>query len=797
MSRLNTENGWRDKTQSLSGLHAQQSGLIDVCVQASKTPNNMCDTLPMAPTTRTLPGDDQHIPTTLPVADADERPIVKIASTPPDPRVSIRHIRPLLITLTLVACALRVWYAMVNPLLPQFSNADDGDYYQRALHFVITGQYIDEVGPISWVLRPPLHVWFFAACLKLALVFGRSVTFGVRIVQLTQAVLGAAMVPLAYALVTRLVRDRRAGLFFAFFWATWFPFIDLSTTLFSEPLYLFLFTLHLYLLLHYADSGRTMTLAGAGIVLGLAALTRSAALYGITFPLVWLFHRALHRSPGHVLTARIFVNPKQWLPRALRPSAILIATTALIVLPWTARNWITYHRFIPIDTVGSVNLWLNLDKQGERGAHIEALRRLPQRDRADYAAAQVRSILRQDPLQPFRPMWENFHSVVKAQFIEDFFVKRSSFGRSLRSVALLGLLGDGLWLLWTGAGLIGLLHPATDRPFKWVPTLWLLYSVATVLLFHVEPRYLLPIWLVLAMYGSWTLAHGWRAVSAVQRHYMRTSLIIGSVIAFLALFLTYRDYPATLVRGIRRERAFHAAEQAMNRNDYDTAQSKFKLALQIDPTYDDTRVALAGVMGAQHQAAAGAALLDPQASRQSELMQGALLRGAGKTDLAASLMEEGERLGNIDAQTWALHALRPEPRDSVILGTSLDLGYMRGFALGEQLAGRSFRWLEGSGEVILPLAAPLSEGNQVVIELAMPVPLPAPLTVSIDDGPAINLAAMPQWRSIALAIPPRSTGRTTLHVHLHAPTFIALQHDPQSGDPRALSVMVHRVAVER
>src|SRR3712207_6427022 len=106
----------------------------------------------------------------------------------------------LLIALMVIALALRIWYLTINPLWPQFSNADDGDYFQRALRFAVTGRYIDD----SWLIRPPFHVWLFAGWLKLALEFGQSAAFGVRLIQGFQTLLGVAMVPLGYALAARL-----------------------------------------------------------------------------------------------------------------------------------------------------------------------------------------------------------------------------------------------------------------------------------------------------------------------------------------------------------------------------------------------------------------------------------------------------------------------------------------------------------------------------------------------------------------------------------------------------------------
>ncbi|MBA3946258.1 MAG: phospholipid carrier-dependent glycosyltransferase [Herpetosiphonaceae bacterium] len=702
-----------------------------------------------------------------------------------------RRIFLALLALAILAFALRVWYSRVNGLLPQFSNADDGDYYQRALRFVVTGHYVDD----SWLIRPPLHVWFFAACLKLALLLGRPITYGVQIIQYAQAGLGAALVPISYSTVTRLVRNKWAGLLFALFWTIWFPFIDLSTTLFSEPLYLFLFTVHLLLLLRYDDTHRLRDIGAAGLALGLTALTRSPALYALVFAVPWLWHKELRRDHAAGSQQRRFRLGWSGWQRVLRPFAILAMTTLLIVLPWTARNWLTYHRFIPVDTLGPINLWLDLGDASERTPKIEQLRRLSQADRQAYATAQALAILAHDPLRPVRPMWSTFQAVVKAQFIEDFFVKRSAYNRALRPVVPLGLLGDLLWLVWMVSGLVGLLHPATDRPFKWVMSSWLLYSVATVLIFHVEPRYLLTIWLLLAMYGSWTLAQGADIVRMLRPHAIRALLVTGVAGAFLLLFVTYRNYPALLLQGLQREQAFGRGKAAFHSNNYPAAEAAFRMALATDPTYIDTKVALAAVLGAEGRPTDGAALLNAHASQQSELMLGALLRAAGDVDQAAPLLEEGERLVNLDVQQWAQTELRPEPRNVVTLGTNLDLGYIRGFALGEQVNDHSLRWLEGEGDITLPLPAPLAVGSVVVLEVAAPIPLNGPVQVQINDGVRLNIQPQAQWRSFVLPVPLEAAGQTSLRLHLRAPAFTPMKRDPASNDPRSLSVMVHQVAV--
>src|SRR5262245_6346045 len=203
----------------------------------------------------------------------------------PTSKVAHRIWLPLLI---LAGVALRLWLISFTPLNPSFSTADDGDYYQRAFRFAVTGQYIDD----GWLIRPPLHVLFFALWLRLAVLIGHP-QLGVLLVQLAQTAIGAFTILLGYGAARRLFAGTLAGLLFAAFLALWFPFVEQASVFFSELLYLFLFLLHFWLLLRFDAYGRRRDLALSGVALGAAALTRSPALYSLAFVALWLFVRRL------------------------------------------------------------------------------------------------------------------------------------------------------------------------------------------------------------------------------------------------------------------------------------------------------------------------------------------------------------------------------------------------------------------------------------------------------------------------------------------------------------------------
>ena len=340
-----------------------------------------------------------------------------------------------LLAIVLLGIGLRLWMIGISPLDPSYSNADDGDYYRRALRFALTGQYIDD----NWLIRPPLHVFFYAFWLRLALLLGRP-ALGLPLIQIAQTILAALTVGLGYGIGRRLFASRPAGLLFALFLSTWYSFVEQPSVLFSELIYLFLFLLHVWLLLIFDATGRRRYLALSGLALGAATLTRSPALYSLAFVVLWLVARQMTKDERRTtknMRARLLNLLRPW-SLVFRQSALVVACCLAIVLPWTARNYLVYQRFIPVDTLGQINLWLDLDSVSKRDDHINQLRQLPQAYRAAYALARARAILAADPLKPFRPMWDTFRHIWKLQFVEDFFVPdRNSTGDNLSALCVM------------------------------------------------------------------------------------------------------------------------------------------------------------------------------------------------------------------------------------------------------------------------------------------------------------------------------------------------------------------------
>jgi 4-amino-4-deoxy-L-arabinose transferase-like glycosyltransferase len=673
--------------------------------------------------------------------------------------------------IVLAGIALRLWLVSASPLDPRFSDADDGDYYRRALRLAVSGVYLDD----SWLIRPPGHIVFFAIWLQLAMALGMP-HHGVLFVQLAQIAVSAGTILLAFAIARQLAGRRRAGLLAAGFVALWFPYIEMTTVLFTEASYLTLFLLHIWCLLRFDQSGRWRDLIAAGLALGAAALTRSPALYAIALVIGWLVLRARGRG-----------LPWQQVVR----QALVVACACLAVVgPWTVRNAVVYQRLIPVDTLGQINLWLDLDANENRNTHIATLRGMPQADRAAYALARARDILAADPTRLFHKSWPMFQHVWKAQYIEDLYVRQSFHARPLREAAWIGVPGDVLWLVVVLAGALALASPAREGWHTRLYILaWLAYSLLTVIIFHVEPRYLLPVWALFGLMAAgapWALERAsWRGAWLVPR-----LIVVG---ALLGLVFSYRDYPALIERGVRRELAVADAQRAAADGDLARAEQAWRAASRAHPESAEAREGLALTLMAQGRDADAAAALLRGSSRRTELI-GALLERPERDPARLAYLEAtaGE-----DVQRWTLAHLPAVATTVVRLGSAADLGYIAGFAPAEQDQRGPFRWLGATGRVALPLPEPLAAGSTLVIRATGGRPGITPLTVLFSDGTSVRVPVSGGvWRSYRLAVPAALTGVTVVDLWLSAPIFVPAQELPGSDDSRSLSLMIDEVRVQ-
>lgn len=286
------------------------------------------------------------------------------SSARPEARSRRRRLFEAMVVLAILGVALWMRIAFVRSVdIPNLG--DPLDYQARGLHFASHGDFRgSSYRAPGYVAFVGLHYFFFG--------------FRDGPIYLTQALLSTLLVLVLY-LAARRAFGRGAALAAALL-ATFFPpFAGYAGVLFAEVLYLTLVAGTVWLAVEAdarvgsgtgirsrplaTESGAPAWVwaAGAGLLLGLATLTRSIAL-----PLVLLFPAwfllPLPGSPGATpdraaesfpWRSRVAAFP--WRLR-LGLSLATVAAFLLVLVPWTARNYVLFHRVVPVDTVSGLNL---------------------------------------------------------------------------------------------------------------------------------------------------------------------------------------------------------------------------------------------------------------------------------------------------------------------------------------------------------------------------------------------------------------------------------------------------------
>ncbi|MFZ2641477.1 MAG: glycosyltransferase family 39 protein [Verrucomicrobiia bacterium] len=177
----------------------------------------------------------------------------------------------------------------------------------------------------------PLLPMLLALLYKL---FGHSYT----VARMAQAIIGAATCVLTAAIARRLFGRRVAwcsGLTLAFYP----PMVYLAGVLYMENLFAFCLALSAYTLLRLSQQPTAGHAVLVGVCLGLAALSRSVALVLIPFAaLVPLLSASDWRR-------RVGLGALVWL------------VAAGTIAPWTVRNWMVFHHFVPVSMGLGGTLW--------------------------------------------------------------------------------------------------------------------------------------------------------------------------------------------------------------------------------------------------------------------------------------------------------------------------------------------------------------------------------------------------------------------------------------------------------
>jgi Dolichyl-phosphate-mannose-protein mannosyltransferase len=526
---------------------------------------------------------------------------------------------------------------------------------------------------------------------------------------------------------------------------------------------------------------------------------------------------------------------------------LFVLCSLLVILPWTARNYLTYGAPILVDTAGAENLWLDNDSAGREAVKRQLYALGDDRAaRQRIAFARGAAAITADPGRFLTKAWGEAQKFFALEYFDDMRERRAIWIPPLE-VWLRLLLGDGLWLVILFGGVAGLwLAPTTDhRPPttdhrqkvedrggkiedrneasgyplssilhllfsvagdpRWLFVPWALYTLLTALVFHVELRYRLPLYPALLPYAAWTIKRildfrlqilDWgKTRSKIKNLKSKIALAALTCMLLIGTLLLHRPYiREAWALGWKHVRLDQAV-RALDRGDADGARVAAQAALGWDADSALARVALAraALLDGHQQAALGlleAAIAALRAHPYAHLLRGVILRAQGDAPAARTELAF-EETSREDLQDWAWRAFAPfAPAPAAVeVGGGLDLGFVRGFWLPEQ---GGFRWSGAQSEVLL--TAP-DGATRIELRLAAGRPagdLPTDVVILAGGRMIGQIQPAPGWQTYSL---PLAAAPGPLVLTLRSGTFRPRDYDPASPDDRALGVMVSRVAI--
>jgi 4-amino-4-deoxy-L-arabinose transferase-like glycosyltransferase len=235
-----------------------------------------------------------------------------------------------MVLLFAVALVVRVGWVAGTPHFRPMHDARDFDGYARTI--VQTGRYpVMHRGPRAGqpvAYRPPGYPYFLAGIYELSHFKDR-----IWVARLVQAVTGTAAVGLI-ALIGWLLWGPLAGLVAGAIAAVYPPLVYVAESMYSETLFVPLeLAAVAAALMHRRSSHRWRWAAVAGVLCGLLALVHPEGM-ALLLPLALL----------------LWAERPRLSLRSLAAPALAVVCALVVIAPWTIRNALVLHAFVPITT---------------------------------------------------------------------------------------------------------------------------------------------------------------------------------------------------------------------------------------------------------------------------------------------------------------------------------------------------------------------------------------------------------------------------------------------------------------
>jgi hypothetical protein len=706
-----------------------------------------------------------------------------------------------LIMLLALAVRLASWQAAYGHAI----RADEPDYVIPAETLTRTGHYFDtfQTDNRAWTRVPLTGLVLAAAFATQPPVPPEATVYDTGLMtprfaagNLALILVSLGLLPLVMLLAAWAFPARRwpAALLAGLLTALYPPLINSAAQqLLSETLFITLMFAALATLSRWQPRrGAWPWLVSTGLLLGLAALTRSMTVAFLPFVAIWIWQvvRAQGAGSGEQRAGsgrwRLGVGVRE----ALGGTALVTTLLLAAISPWTVYNYLSYGRLLLLDTANVNAFWQYNNFSGEDAN--AAIAALP--NPADRQALIIGKGFANITAYPDRFAGNVLASLGYMWHLElQSAVQPNLWDLTQRSPDVPAVLPTDLaFLAVSFAGLAGLAAlgrraPADEagrvrRLLVW----WLVCMVLLGLIVPYDARYRMPMAPALIIFAAGLLVRAdWRRVGDPRRWggILRAQPGVAAGAALLCAWVIVAAATPSIPPAIQALALVAQGQPAAAVAAQPNSFWPYRVLAEQDRRQGQDDAA---------RRAYGDAIRHGEDPRSILGLADLFYRHPDWTPTAEERRWFAGDPNNLRGLPW--NEFRAGPLTRLAVGPLGDIAYLQGFQAAER-ADTAFRWSKGQADLRLP--APPGAPPAAALRLRLSVPAigpsdPWPVTVTVAGAAPVTLAVGPGWTDYTVPLRPAVAG--DLRVHLTSPARSPATFDPASSDTRLLGVGVQRLA---
>jgi len=465
---------------------------------------------------------------------------------------------------------LRAIYLYCYSTLPDWEQLTVDNYYHH--HWAQTVAAGNITGDTTY-FRAPFYVWCLGGLYAL---FGYSLWVS----RLFGAAVGVATVAVTYFLARR-IYNHRTGLVAAMLYALLPTPLYFEAEILLDPLFTLLFVGAICCLVVWLQTGSSRSAILAGLLIGLAALTRPTAL--MLLPVVAV-----------LLVFRFSRNTRRW-----HQMALLAAVCAAVVGITFARNLVVAGDPVMVVSQGGINLYLG---NHEHADGVSAT--MPKPLGHNWRIKQITEVAEREEGRSLKPgEVSTFWTRRVIQWVSDqpgafltLYVKKFAQAFSNREVSnnrdLAGMFDNILLLKYNplsfavllGLSVLGLMLTRRSGGHLWVVVLVVVAYVATIALFFFNSRFRLPLLPLFAVLSAGGVI-GTARIAGTDLGKFAVKVTVAAVVMLISFW-----QPVSSARGRSPQPLVSKGIHHFSVGEYTRALGIFRSALAVDESFPEANL---------------------------------------------------------------------------------------------------------------------------------------------------------------------------------------------------------------